>query len=72
MNTGEVGIVVNQNDTRRLKPEVVIVLDDEKNKLENLKMVDLANQQIASEGERWITRELLPGTFGVSSEEYFI
>lgn len=72
LNTGEVGIVVTQNDTRRLKPELVLVLDAEKEKLENLKIVDLANQHIAAEGERWIARELLPGTYGISSDEYFI
>ena len=72
LNTGEVAIVVTQNDTRRLKPEIVIVLDADKEKLTSLKVVDLANQQIAAEGERWIARELLPGTYGISSEEYFI
>ena len=72
LNTGEVAIVVTQNDTRRLKPEVVLVMDCDKEKLESLKVVDLTNQQIAAEGERWIARELLPGTYGISSEEYFI
>jgi len=72
LNTGEVAIVVTQNDTRRLKPEVVVVLNADKEKLDCLKVVDLANQHIAAEGERWISRELLPGTYGVSSEEYFI
>ena len=72
LNTGEVAIVVSQNDTRRLKPEVVIVMDYDKEKLDSLKVVDLANQKIAAEGERWIARELLPGTYGISSEEYFI
>jgi HD-GYP domain-containing protein (c-di-GMP phosphodiesterase class II) len=72
LNTGEVAIVVTQNETRRLKPELVIVLNASKERMENLKLVDLANQSIAAEGERWITRELLPGTHGISSEEYFI
>lgn len=72
LNTGEVAITIAQNTTRRLKPELVIVLDAQKQKLETLKPVDLANQNIANEGERWITRELLPGTYGISSEEYFI
>ena len=72
LNTGEVAIVVAQNTTRRLKPEVVIVLDTEKQRLESNKLVDLAEQSVAAEGERWITRELLPGTYGVSSEEFFI
>jgi HD-GYP domain-containing protein (c-di-GMP phosphodiesterase class II) len=72
LNTGEVAIVVTQNDTRRLKPELVVVLDADKERLESLKVIDLANQSIAAEGERWIARELLPGTYGISSEEYFI
>lgn len=72
LNTGEVAITLKQNSTRRLKPEIVIVLDAQKEKLETLKAIDLANQSIANEGERWITRELLAGTYGISSEEYFI
>jgi hypothetical protein len=72
LNSGEVAIVVTQNNTRRLKPEVVIVLDADKERLETLKVVNLADQSIAAEGERWIARELLPGTYGISSEEYFI
>ncbi|MEM9254280.1 MAG: HD-GYP domain-containing protein [Pseudomonadota bacterium] len=72
LNTEEVAIVVAQNSTRRLKPQVVLVLDEQKERLEAPKMVDLSSQQVAAEGERWITRELLPGSFGINSEEYFI
>jgi len=72
LNTGEVGIVAAQNATRRLKPELIIVLDAEKARLDAVKVVDLANQAIAAEGERWITRELLSGTYGISGEEFFI
>lgn len=72
LNTGEVAIVFSQNITRRLKPELVIVLDKDKERLAMPKVVDLANQSIASEGERWITRELQAGAFGVSGEEFFI
>jgi len=72
LNTGEVGIVVKQSRTRRLKPEVVIILDEDKQKQEPLSIIDLANQRIAAEGERWIARELLPGAHGINSEDYFI
>ena len=72
MNTGEVAIVVRQNDTRRLKPEVVLVLDAEKTRKIMLDLIDLANQDVAANCERWIARELLPGAYGVKSEEYFI
>ena len=72
LNTGEVAIVVSQSTTRRLKPEIVIVLDDSKERLDAPKIVNLDDQHIAAEGERWIARELLPGTYGISSEEFFI
>jgi HD-GYP domain-containing protein (c-di-GMP phosphodiesterase class II) len=72
LNTGEVAIVVAQNSARRLKPELVIVLNAEKERIDIPKVVDLANQIVAAEGERWITRELLSGTYGVSGEDYFI
>jgi len=72
LNTGEVAIVVAQNSSRRLKPELVIVMNAEKERLPNPKVVDLANQSIAAEGERWINRELMAGTYGISGEEFFI
>lgn len=72
LNTGEVAIVTKQNETRRLKPEVVVVLDNEKNKLEKLDIIDLSNQEPARSVERWIARELPLGSYGVDSEEYFI
>ena len=72
LNTGEVAIVTRQNDTRRLKPEIVVVLDANKNKRDPLHIVDLCNQDDPRGIERWITRELLPGSHGVNSEEYYI
>ena len=72
LNTGEVAIIVAQNATRRLKPEIVVVLNAEKERLATPKVVNLDNQSIAAEGERWITRELLAGTYGISGEEFFI
>jgi hypothetical protein len=72
LNSGEVAIVVAQNATRRLKPEVVIVLDADKQRLETPRVIDLANQPIAAEGERWISRELMAGSHGINCEEFFI
>ena len=72
LNTHEVAIVSRQNDTRRLKPEIVVVLDSEKVRKDPLEIVDLANQDRESPMERWIIRELLPGSYDVNSEEYFI
>lgn len=72
LNTGEVAIVVKQNETRRLKPEIVIVLDTDKQRKDVLDLVDLALQNPQRDGERWIACELLPGTYDVNSEDYFI
>ncbi|MEM1111365.1 MAG: HD-GYP domain-containing protein [Pseudomonadota bacterium] len=72
LNTGEVAIVVRQNDTRRLKPELVIVLDANKRKRDILNLLDLSNQVAGQEDERWIARELLPGSYNIDSQDYFI
>jgi hypothetical protein len=72
LNTGEVAIVVKQNTARRLKPEVVVVLDEAKRGKDVLDLVDLAEQDLSKEVERWVARELLAGTYGINSEEYFI
>jgi HD-GYP domain-containing protein (c-di-GMP phosphodiesterase class II) len=72
LNSGEVAIVVAQNATRRLKPEVVIVMNAELERLESPRALDLARQPIAAEGERWITKELLPGSHGINCEDFFI
>ncbi len=74
LNTGEVGIVVRQNASRRLKPEIVIVLDDEKVQLDKLLLLDLGAEGLAGEpgGGRWIARELKRGAYGLVSEDYFV
>lgn len=72
LNTGEVAIVTRQNETRRLKPELVVVLDQSKQRMDPLAIVDLCNQSDPRGIERWITRELTPGSHGVNSEEYYI
>jgi HD-GYP domain-containing protein (c-di-GMP phosphodiesterase class II) len=72
LNTGEVGIVVKQNTARRLKPEIVVVLDAGKRRKDVMELLNLADQDIPRDGERWIARELLAGTYGLNSEDYFL
>jgi len=72
LNSGEVALVIAQNSTRRLKPELMIVLDKSKARLETPRIVDLAKQSIAAEGERWVTRELPADSHGIRCEEFFI
>jgi len=72
LNTGEVAIVVKQNETRRLRPEVVVVLDNNKNRKSPLTLVDLSTDGIAEACSYWITTELAAGSYGIDSEEFFI
>lgn len=72
LNSGEVAIVTRQNETRRLKPEVVVVMTADKEKLDTPFIIDLNNQAQRDNNLRWIGRELLSGSYGIDSEEYFI
>ena len=71
LNTGEVGIVIRQNESRRLKPEILVVLDAEKEKMEFNLIIDLANQNSPPDPERWIARELLAGSYDLNAQDYF-
>lgn len=78
LNTGEVGVVVEQNFERRLKPKVIIVLDALKQPLYENILLDLseddkrkqalidAGKKTRSETDKIeIARDLEPGTYDV-------
>jgi HD-GYP domain-containing protein (c-di-GMP phosphodiesterase class II) len=74
LNTGEVGIVVEQNESRRLRPKVVVVLDEHKQRYQRLVVVDL-NQPAAmtdTAADLWIRAELGQGAYGVHPDEFFL
>ena len=74
LNTGEVGIVIEQNRVRRLRPKVILVLDRDKNKFRSGKVVDLQKVP-CEEGQRrarWINIGHEPGAFGIDPNEYFL
>lgn len=81
LNSGEVGIVVRQNDVRRLKPQIAIVLDARKQRLHDPILLDLAEPDAdatlnglhaGASLPRWISRELASGAYGVDSEDFFV
>ncbi|HEY7886279.1 MAG TPA: DUF3391 domain-containing protein [Cellvibrionaceae bacterium] len=78
LNTGEVGVVVEQNFDRRLKPKIMLVLDALKQPLEQHRLVDLSEddrrkQALIDAGKKTldevfkieIVRDLEPGSFDV-------
>ena len=75
LNTGEVGVVVAQNRFRRLRPEVMIILDRAKRACREFSTIDLLTCEANSDSRRlglWITNALETGAHGIKSEEYFL
>ncbi|MAT85315.1 MAG: hypothetical protein CMD39_13610 [Gammaproteobacteria bacterium] len=71
LSSGEVGIVVSQNEARRLKPRVMLVLDAAKRRYRQLQVVDLSAQP-PGQAELWIRAELHEGAHGVHPDEFFL
>ncbi len=69
LSSGEVAIVVALNRTRRLSPKVVLILDQNKQKYEEFKEIDLMEQQEGRGVERKIVSRLEPGSFGVDPDK---
>ena len=75
MNTGEVGIVVEQNHIRRLRPKIMMLLDADKKFLAEFPIIDLAElpaEQDNKEASIWIVRGLETGSYGIDPAEYYL
>jgi putative nucleotidyltransferase with HDIG domain len=74
LNTGEVAVVTAQSRVRRLRPEIMVILDAEKRPLDDYRVVDL-NQVSATADDQaslWIEQGLEPGAYGVDPAEYYL
>jgi HD-GYP domain-containing protein (c-di-GMP phosphodiesterase class II) len=75
LNTGEVGVVTGQNRFRRLRPEVMLILDAHKEMRDEFATVDLltCDENAGSkEPTLWIKRGLERGAYGIDPAEYFL
>ncbi len=74
LNSGEIGIVIEQNRVRRLRPKVMLVLDAEKKPLAEYRTIDLRRCESDENqpGAVWIVRGLEAGAFGLDPKNYFM
>jgi putative nucleotidyltransferase with HDIG domain len=75
LNTGEVGIVIAQNRFRRLRPEVMLILNADKKPRDEFLSVDLLTCDENSNSSQlglWIVRGLERGAYGIEPTEYFL
>lgn len=74
LNTGEIGVVTKQNQIRRLRPEVMVVMDADKQMLENFRVIDLNEETVAQDSTHslWIERGLAPGEYDIDPVEFYL
>lgn len=74
LNTGDIAIVTRQNAIRRLRPEVMVIMDRSKKTLDQFKILDLNCETVNATGDSslWIEKGLPPGSHGINPTEYFI
>jgi len=74
LNTGEIAIVTKQNRIRRLRPEVMLIMDSKKQMLEEFRVLDLNQETVTQHGEHslWIERGLPPGEHGIDPTEFYL
>ena len=73
MTNGEVAIVLEQNLTQRMRPKVMLILDEDKKHLMEYKTVDLAQRfEDSSNLPLNIYRGLDPGSYGIDPTEYYL
>jgi putative nucleotidyltransferase with HDIG domain len=72
MNTSEVGIVVRQSRMRRMLPTLLLVMDSQHRLYPDPRTVDLLYAQEHGNGELAISKELIPGTYGIDPSTYFL
>jgi HD-GYP domain-containing protein (c-di-GMP phosphodiesterase class II) len=75
LNSGEVAVVITQNRFRRLRPEVMLVLDARKKTRADFELINLQDYNKDNpEGnpELWITQGLEPGAYGIDPSEFFL
>ena len=74
LNTGEVAIVVRQNPVRRLRPKVMLILDQNKNKRKDFPIIDLRtlSPEVTDPNAVWIAHGLDIGSFGIDPATYYL
>lgn len=67
LSSGEIAVVVSEYRTRRLRPQVMVLLDKDKNPLNDIRTLDLLAEESTVNGERLdIVNSLEPDAYGIN------
>jgi HD-GYP domain-containing protein (c-di-GMP phosphodiesterase class II) len=73
LNSGEVGVVFEQNRVRRLKPRIMLLLGPDKTRNPSPGMLNLLNDPLVRDGLPYrIVRTLPPGAYGLDPREFYL
>lgn len=73
LNSGEVGVVFEQNRVRRLKPRILVLLAPDKSRNTAPGILNLLTDPMVCEGKPYqIVRILPPGSFGLEPKEFYL
>lgn len=73
LNTGEVAVVIQQNQVRRLQPRVMVVLAPDKSRNEFPVTLDLLNSPTTPNGEVYkIVKAISADSLGMKAEDFYI
>ena len=72
LTSGEVGIVVKENPGKRLRPQVLVILDADKNQYIDFREMDLASATEEGNNNIEIAKTLEPGAHGLDPETLYI
>jgi putative nucleotidyltransferase with HDIG domain len=73
LNSGEVGVVVEQNRVRRLKPRIMLLLGPDKTRNPSPGILNLLTDPQVRDGMHYrIVRDLPPGSFGLDPTEFYL
>lgn len=74
LTSGEVGIVVKENPGKRLRPQILVILDADKQQTNDFTEMDLASgtNDSGASGSIEISKTLEPGAYGLDPETLYI
>ncbi len=73
LNTGEIGVVIQQNQVRRLQPRVMILLAPDKSRNEYPTTINLLHSPLTPLGEPYaILNGVTPDTYGLNPADFYL
>lgn len=72
LSTGEVAIVVQHNETRRLEPRILVLTDADQQMLDEPREVDMLQLNQRAEQAVHIRRGLVEGSYGIDFRNYYL